>query len=245
MIKAISRAIVRLLPKLAYPVLTGPLKGMRIQIGSMSGPGRGASVYVNQVEPDQTARFVQAVRPGALVFDIGANVGYYSLLASRLVGVSGRVVAVEPAIRNLSFLHLHRELNGLKNLSILASACSHEQALLGFEQGENFALGRVSDGASKVTTSDFAATVTIDSLTRQCAAQPAVIKIDVEGAEYDVLRGAKDTICATRPTIFLSVHSNQLRNDCLSLLHSFDYEVDPIGGSLDSADEYHFRARES
>jgi FkbM family methyltransferase len=71
---------------------------------------------------------VAALRPGNVFFDIGANVGYYSLLGARLVGPRGRVVALEPVVRNVAFLHRHIVLNKAGNVDrsgrVLGSHCS-------------------------------------------------------------------------------------------------------------------------
>jgi hypothetical protein len=96
--KAVRVVAGRLLPRIAYPVLRGPLKGARFVLGSLAGEGGGASVYLNQVERHQTAALVDVLRSGQIFFDIGANVGYYTVLGSRLVGVSGSVLAFEPVL---------------------------------------------------------------------------------------------------------------------------------------------------
>lgn len=110
----------RVLPRVAYPVLSGPLKSSRFILGSMAGHGGGASVYFNKLEPEQTDAMLQEMREGQVFFDIGANVGYYSILASKIVGKTGTVVACEPVVRNLTYLQRHVELNKADNVRILA-----------------------------------------------------------------------------------------------------------------------------
>jgi len=68
----------KLLPRWAYPVIRGPLKGAKFILGTLSGEGGGATVYFNMSEPEQTSAFVGALKPGQVLFDIGANVGYYT-----------------------------------------------------------------------------------------------------------------------------------------------------------------------
>ena len=115
----------KLLPKdWPYPILRGPLRGTRFILGAGAGAGGGASVYFNLVEPVQTKAFCEMVHRGNTVFDIGANVGYYTLLASRLVGDKGLVVAFEPAVRNLSYLYRHVSLNCATNVMIVPAACA-------------------------------------------------------------------------------------------------------------------------
>jgi FkbM family methyltransferase len=63
------------------------------------------------------------------VFDMGANVGCYTILASRLVGATGRVAAFEPLVRNLSYLHRHKELNRAENVQIVPFAVSNRSGV--------------------------------------------------------------------------------------------------------------------
>src|ERR1017187_7151866 len=114
----------RLLPRIAYPVMRGPLAGMKFILGAPAGEGGGASVFFGTVEPEQTKVLTETLSAGDVFFDIGANIGYYSLLAGRLVGPRGVVVAVEPVVRNLSFLYRHLELNRLRNVRVIPAACS-------------------------------------------------------------------------------------------------------------------------
>src|SRR5690606_21751529 len=136
----------RLLPRgWALPILQGPLRGMRFVLGAGAGGGGGASVYFNLVEPDQTRRIADSLRPGPVFFDVGANVGYYSLLASRKVGREGRVIAFEPLLDNVSHLYRHVRLNRLQNVEVLPVACSNRVGMTSFEQGDNGALGHLSN----------------------------------------------------------------------------------------------------
>lgn len=135
-----------LLPRVSYPVLTGPLRGARFVLGSLSGAGGGASVYVNQMEVEQTAALTAHLRPGNVVFDIGANVGYYSVLASRYVGEHGFVLSIEPVVRNVYFLFEHVRSNRLQNVAILPAACGSVDGMAIFEGGDNYAMGENREG---------------------------------------------------------------------------------------------------
>src|SRR5574341_250760 len=110
----------KLLPQIPYPVLWGVQKGNKYVLGSLAGKGGGASVYFNMVEPEQTSCFAETLKKGMVFFDIGANVGYYTILAAQLVGPTGRVFAFEPVIRNIVYLYRHTILNRVKNVTILA-----------------------------------------------------------------------------------------------------------------------------
>ncbi|HEY3350319.1 MAG TPA: FkbM family methyltransferase [Thermoanaerobaculia bacterium] len=190
-------------------------------------------MYLNQMERDQTAALVGTLRPGQLFFDIGANVGYYTVLGSRLVGQSGSVLAFEPVLRNLSCLHRHLILNDCRNVSVVAAACSNSLALANFSAGSNFATGYLEPTSELESLPDpsrwtLVPTVTVDGVAVRIGASPDVIKIDVEGAELDVLRGAEAVLKAKHPRIFLSIHSDELRRTCLAFLSGFGYQPSPL-----------------
>ncbi len=214
------------MPRWPYPVLTGPLKGARFVLGGLAGEGGGASVYFNAIEPEQTAAMVDILRPGDVFFDIGANAGYYSILASRLVG-KGTVAALEPLPRNLAYLQRHVELNKADNVRVMAFACSDTNGTAAFELGENIAMGHLSE-ARRGGVSLLVPTITLDSLSETTELAPNVIKIDVEGAEMQVLIGGEITLRRHSPTIFLSTHSGELRDQCLGHLAELGYRHEPL-----------------
>jgi FkbM family methyltransferase len=156
-------------------------------------------------------------------------VGYYTILASRLVGPQGSVIAIEPVIRNLFFLYQHIILNKAHNVTIVSTACADTLSVLGFSSGVNYAQGHLvseNENEEKGVRNNAAIvpTVTVDAVVKQLGFSPDVIKIDVEGAEYLVLKGAHTTILEAKPRIFLSVHSELLRSTCLKYLEGLGYK---------------------
>lgn len=217
------------LPRIPYPVLRGPLRGTRFILGAAAGEGCGASVYMDMVEPGGTRAFLDVLKPGQIVFDIGANVGYYSLVASRQVGAAGRVFAFEPFTRNISYLHRHLVLNAIQNVTVVPMACSDRTGLARFATGSNCATGQLVEtgAASSQDAFEYVSTVTIDQIVGEIGLLPNVMKIDVEGAEALVLRGAHNTLQAARPAILLSVHSEPLRSTCTGYLRTLGY-AEPV-----------------
>lgn len=210
----------RLMPRRPYKVLKGPMKGARLVLGSLSGKGGGATAYFGEMEPRQTAAMAAEIRPGNVVFDIGANVGYYTILASRVAGPSGKVVAFEPLLRNIEFLRRHVELNNAANVVVMPVALSDTTGSARFSIGDNSAVGHIgSDGEIEVETT------TVDAVIERLGFIPDVMKIDVEGAEKAVLTGAQGMFERVKPTIFLSTHSDELREWCTNYLVGLGYLV--------------------
>lgn len=230
------------IPRSAFPVICGPLRGARFILGSLSGDGSGSRVYINMVEQIQTAQIAKSLERGMVFLDIGANVGYYSILGAHRVGPTGRVFAMEPLPRNISFLHRHLTINNIQNVTIIPMACFHELSLLNFEVADNTATSHVRKeldkwdcvGKEKIIV----AGVSIDLFCKKAGIRPDVIKIDVEGAELDVLSGAAIIIKNKSPKIFLSTHSEQLKQDCFELLAKHGYSFHPLDGGNAAMDFY-------
>ncbi len=168
-------------------------------------PERGGLIW----NPDEYAAFRAAIRPGAVALDIGANAGAYALLFGQWVGAAGRVYAFEPSPAILATLRRHIAINRLDTVvtPVGAAVCDRvgrATFVLAGTSGENH-LGMAGGvGAATVDVE----TTTVDAFCRREGVTPDFIKIDVEGAELDVLRGARETISAggTRLALFVEMH---------------------------------------
>jgi FkbM family methyltransferase len=179
-------------------------------------------------------RFESRIGKGSVVFDIGANVGFYTLLASVLVGDRGKVVAFEPVPRNLRYLWSHLQINRITNVLVIEAAVSDNNGECLFDTGPNHSTGRISKKGGLT-----AKVATIDKLVAGGEVPPPThMKIDVEGAELNVLRGGMSTLIAYRPDLFLATHSKGVHRQCCDLLKSLGYNLEPISGTeLDQTDE--------
>jgi len=154
--------------------------------------------------PEEYEAFRRVVTPGATVFDVGANLGAYSVLLAQWVGPEGRVHAFEPAPGARKGLMRHLVLNGMqRRVDVHAEAMSAGSGTARFHavgmQGDNRLItGTDADGIDVTTTS-------IDDFCALHDVRPAFIKLDVEGAELDVLKGARATIAAAGAALELYV----------------------------------------
>jgi len=149
--------------------------------------------------------FRDAVRPGAVALDIGANVGAYSMPLGRWVGDTGRVFAFEPSASAYDGLTTHVRMNGLEScVTPIASAVGGAIGTLPFIVEPTAGEGRLAAASSSRATVDVPVT-TVDAFCAQHGITPDFIKVDVEGAELDVLRGARETIGRTRGRLALFV----------------------------------------
>ncbi len=190
--------------------------------------------WLGSYEYAKRCAFERVVREGSVVFDIGANVGFYTLLASVLVGARGRVFAFEPLPRNLRYLKEHLQINGIRNVSVIEGAVSDCDGVADFEEGRTHSMGRLAPcGRLAVRT------VSLDEMMKRGELPPPdCMKIDVEGGEKLVLTGARVLLGNTRPNIFLATHGPGVHQQCCELLGSFGYHLRPIGpNSLEQCDE--------
>ncbi len=224
------RLPLRLIPeKLVVPIMQGRLKGQRWIVGaSVHG------CWLGSYEFEKRRAFEETVRPGSVVFDLGAQAGFYTLLASTLVGPTGRVLAFEPLPRNLFYLKEHVRLNNISNVTIIDAAVSDRVGVAYFDQGCSRLMGHLAEGGELRVE-----TVMLDKLVLEGRVPaPDLMKIDIEGAEAMALEGAKLTLAERHPDIFLSTHGNTVHKTCCRFLGSLGYSLSTIdGGGLEQASE--------
>ena len=199
-----------LLKEKSVPVMTGPLRGWQWL------PRSGNHAYwLGRHEREYIDAFAQCIEPGDIVFDIGAQAGYFTLVASRLADDSGKVVSFEPFPRNIKFVKEHLQLNGCENVTLLEVAVGGSKGERTFEAANVF-MGHLSDssaldaGAEKGDESLTVQVVTLDELWAQDKAlAPDVMKIDTEGMEYWVLQGGRALIQQKRPVLFVATHGEK------------------------------------
>jgi FkbM family methyltransferase len=162
--------------------------------------------YVTWNEQEYAA-FKAALRPGHVAFDVGANVGCYTVLLGQLVSPGGRVFAFEPSPQAFRGLTQHIALNRLQGVAV-----STRSAVADREGAGDFVLSG-STGTDRLASANevpgnsvtHVTVVTLDDFCAREGLRPDFVKIDVEGAELAVLRGARRTIQATRDRLALFV----------------------------------------
>jgi FkbM family methyltransferase len=205
----------RILPRgLTMPILQGPLRGKKWIVGAhLHG------CWLGSYECEMQIRVAREIKRGGVFYDVGANVGFYSLLAALLTDPA-RVYAFEPLPANVAYLRRHLELNGIRNVNVFELAISDSPGTALFEVEQTRAMGRLgTDGKLRVQTA------TLDALLREeQIAPPDCVKMDVEGTEFRALLGARECFARHRPKLFLATHGRDVHDDCCRLLASWQYE---------------------
>jgi FkbM family methyltransferase len=168
--------------------------------------------YLGDYETDVQDALRRFVTPGMTIFNIGANVGFFTLGLARLVGPSGRVVAFEPNPAAIERLKMNVELNKLQAvISVEQLAAADFDGQASFSLARTQMQGRFSD--LPYTFKD-AATVsvtcnTVDTFTQMTGLVPDLLLIDVEHAEGRVLRGMRRLLHDRKPVIIIEMHGQQ------------------------------------
>lgn len=168
-------------------------------------------------EPSETRFVLDRLGPGDVFLDIGANVGWFAIQAAERVGPSGRVHAFEPRAATCGLLERSVRDNGYSDRCVVHRAALGEQTarsrLLGAAGSTNLGGFRLARDAAETfdgMISEDVAVIALDDL--DIAGPVRLIKMDVEGAEPSVLRGARRLLARDRPVILTEVHGPNLRH---------------------------------
>jgi FkbM family methyltransferase len=200
----------RLLKRVSVRMLSGP---QRIAGGPASGllidVGTSRPSYVLGTAEEEVQRFLVAhLTLGDSFYDLGANVGYFTLMAAKLVGRTGYVRAYEPLPENAALLRGNVERNGFDQATVVEAAVAGEDGMARLKRGatsQEAALSRAGDIEVKV--------ISLDRELERGARPPTLVKLDVEGAEHDALLGARRTLAEHRPIVLCELHSEPLELD--------------------------------
>jgi len=173
-----------------------------------------ARYYPASYEPDTHEFIRRHTAPGSVAIDAGAHIGLFTVLMGRAVGAHGRVLSFEPTATTARLLRRTVTLNGLG-----AVVDCREEAVAGRRGfAEFFVDAHHTSNANSFVRRPGAIgsvrvpTVTIDDLAAEAGRPVSCVKIDVEGAELDVLRGSARTLAADRPALTLDIHPAQLQS---------------------------------
>jgi FkbM family methyltransferase len=214
---------------------TGAGAGLRFSPGPSVAPFGGGSIE----RPVQDA-LEGLLRPGSVFFDVGANVGFLTLIGAKLVGDRGVVYAFEPVPANTAALRRNVRLNGFANVILIEKAISsapgREKLILAVDSG-GAALAVADRPPDEAGAMDVEVT-SIDALIQDGQARPpAVVKVDVEGAEIQVLQGMAATLDRCRPAVLYELDGpdescvEKKSDQCRAFLVSHGYQISRLEDS--------------
>ncbi len=208
-------------------VVAGPSQGLRFN------PGQSDSRFLlGTFEPAMQKTLASCLQPGMVFFDVGANVGFLSILAARLVGGAGQVHCFEPLPANAEQIRHNADLNQFPNVVVHQVALAQTDSTATFRVSERPTFGALSDSPmtvdKQIGTIDVAVR-SLDSMFEQGQLSgPNLIKVDVEGSEIDFLAGAEAVIRRFRPVMAIELHGTN--QGVASWLQRLGYYIDIVGG---------------
>ena len=226
--------------------MKGPLKGYLWSTGSSY-----EYILGYYEDPETVKTFLSWLKPETVFYDLGGNAGFYALLANRFIS-SGRIYSFEPSPSAQRIFQEHVKRNSSfisnNNIRLLPYALSDSEKQVEFSNDRVQKEGNTYITESSVFSNaeDFLTIpcYSVDGLLKLKYDKPDVIKIDVEGAEYDVLKGAVNTLTLYKPNILLATHDCHLpgvKDKCLDLLRQLGYRLKHTGNhnkQLAGLDDY-------
>jgi len=189
-------------------VRSGAARGARLALNL----SREKAYWLGSYEPSVQRFLERNVTPGDVVYDVGAHIGFFSVCAARLGAV---VYAFEPVPENAARLRENVSLNDLE-IHVVEAAVWGEDGSVELVPGD-------SDFESRAAPGTGVPSVSLDSFAER-EPEPALIKVDVEGAETEVLRGARRILAQARPVLVCELHGEGRRAEVEALLPGYAVE---------------------
>ena len=226
-------------------VFAGPLKGYKWSTNSNYEYITGK--YENGIIQEEISEWFKS---DTVFYDLGANVGYYSFLANQFI-ITGEIYAFEPVPRNTAIFQSHLKPNSNKiknqNIHLLPFAVSDKEQTVIFSDDINFTEGNTyvkSAILSQPNNTLEVKSYSIDGMIENGYKIPDIIKIDVEGAEFDVLTGAVKTLEQYKPKLLLATHDCHvpgINKRCVQFLEERGYiliHMDTSAKIIGGLDDY-------
>jgi FkbM family methyltransferase len=222
---ALNRAAPRGLAEIR--VVAGTLEGCTLLLDMQTEKDFWLGTY----EPELQWALGEVARPGMIAYDVGANIGYITLMLARAVGLTGSVVAFEPLPANLERLERNLALNGLSGrVRIAPVALASGEGTLRFHVHASGAMGKAEGSAGRADEA-YQAEISVPSTSldafvyERLGPVPHLVKMDIEGGEVLALPGMRRLLREARPTLLLELHGPDAARTAWAELAAGGYTV--------------------
>ena len=219
-------------------IQNGVGKGLKFNTGDSI-----AGFLLGTQEPQVQSILQQIIKPGMVVFDLGANVGFLTLILARLAGPGGRVIAFEPLAKNAKQIEYNAAQNQFAHVMVRAEAIGKTDGEVVFRVSDFSTTGKL-EAHQHGEPQGVAVNVPMRSLDSVIASgeapAPDMIKMDIEGAEAECLRGAMQLLAGKRPVMLIEIHGSNADVD--DLLKAARYQS-LVLGSKQSLRESHWNSQ--
>ena len=186
--------------------------------------------WLGTYEPELQALLHELVPPGAIIHDVGANIGYISLLLAEAAGETGRVFAFEALPSNVERLRRNLELNGMQGrVEVVAGAVGERSGPVRFLVHESGGMGKAAGSAGR--DDHYEAEVQVDGLSldefvyQRGNPLPQVVKMDIEGGEVLALPGMRRVLAEAHPLMLMELHGPESARTAWNTLTAEGYEI--------------------
>jgi FkbM family methyltransferase len=207
-------------------VAAGDLAGYTILLDMQLDKDYWLGTYELQLQ----AALRELIRPGAIIYDVGANIGYVSLLLAKAAGETGKVFAFEALPENVERWHKNMALNGMEaRLSIFAGAVTQTAGLVRFLVHASGGMGKAAGSAGR--RDDYPSEISVPGISLdefvfgQGNPPPQVVKMDIEGGEVLALPGMRRVLSEARPLMLMELHGPESGRAAWEELTDAGYQI--------------------
>jgi FkbM family methyltransferase len=215
----------------------------RVWVDIHAGLGKGLALHLDpRFEMDYASgkyevhlqkALLAHLQPGSVVYDVGAHIGVVSIFASELVGSTGAVFAFEADPENAKRIEDHVRRNSLGQIQVFSCAVWSSPGQLSFERAS--AQSSRNQGSVVATSGQAKDVIVVQSISLDNFAHehlpPTLIKIDVEGAEAEVLRGCEQIFSRSHPVLICEVHHRDAEEQVCPWLSQRGYSLEWLAGA--------------
>ena len=224
-----GRRLARFLQRGEVGVVGGLALGLRFPARALPpGHAQTRQLLRGELELPVQEALRRSLPAGGVLWDVGANVGFFSLLGARLVGPAGHVISWEPVTEIAALIEEAAVRSGLEvevRAEAVAARAGREQLLVGADESWSHLASR---GHAADTHAVEVPVTTLDAVLADGARAPDVVKLDVEGSEGDVLRGARGLLAQRGPTLVIELHDTAA--EVCDLLDAEGYVAERLDG---------------
>jgi FkbM family methyltransferase len=188
-------------------VAAGDLKGYKVLLNLKAEKSRWLGTY----EPELQAALREFLKSGMTIYDVGANIGYVTLMLTHHTGASGKVFAFEALPVNVERIQKNIALNNLSNVTVISGAVLDKTGNVTFYVHDSVGMGKAAGSAGR-REQHYKAEITVPGLSldefvyQQGNPAPAVVKMDIEGGEVLALPGMRRILREHHPLMLLELH---------------------------------------
>ena len=207
-------------------IAAGRLEGMPMLLDMQTEKDFWLGTY----EPEMQSALGELIKPGMTVYDVGANIGYVTLMLAKLTGSQGKVFAFEALPDNVERLHRNVELNGFnERVSIFPGAVAANAGEVKFLVHQSGGMGKAAGSAGRdehYLREITVASISLDEFVYTLGnLPPQAVKMDIEGGEVMALPGMKRVLSEARPLMLMELHGPESARAAWDVLTSAGYTL--------------------